>query len=188
MPHRLTRCEKLHPITDSERVRDAQREPRQSCSFPVSCRAPITDDSWLSTAAVSPSGFCSFGRGSDSSDALKTRSLPPSSLLLLFFLLSSQTRHLVLSRLHLAIGGLSLTPIPLIHPTSRTSCYLAVLLQSVTIYNLAFARLSLSFASFLHFYLLLQVPAGILGRQKQATHWISVRFARRGSAFVAFSF
>lgn len=60
-----------------------------------------------------PSGFCFFGRGSDSGDALKNRALPPSLLCIVSLpLLPSQTHRLILSRLYLAIGGLSLNPYP----------------------------------------------------------------------------
>lgn len=94
-------------------------------------------------------------------------------------LLFSQTHHLILSRLYLAIGGLSMTPYtPWLPPPPGPSCYLAVLLQSVTIYNLPFARLPVSFASFLHFCLLFASSSRNLGKKKKesipvtAFHWI----------------
>lgn len=96
---------------------------------PVLCRAPIAHSSLHSTAAVSPSGFCFFGRGSDSGDALKNRS----SLRLLHCFsfssfLSNSSSHLISITSHhrrIVIDPLS----PLIPPNlSRT-----ILLSSCTL-------------------------------------------------------
>lgn len=111
-------------------------------------------------------------------------------------LLFSQTHHLILSRLYLAIGGLSLTPLyPLIPPSSRTillsSCTLTVsdyIQSTICKTSSVFCFVSSFLSAFCKFQ-----PESWKEKKKKKASRLQPSigyspFARRGSAFVAFSF